>query len=60
MMVIGVLELLTVLHRTDDTVVVVFLATSLAPAKEQKKADQSNETTHGDANDGTSGQHSAV
>ena len=35
MVVVRVLELLTVLHRADDTVVVVFIATSLASSKEQ-------------------------
>ena len=33
------LELLTVLHRADDTVVVVFVA-SLTSTKEQQKADR--------------------
>lgn len=53
------LELLTVLHRADDTVVVVFVA-SLTSTKEQQKADQDNESTNGDANDGAGGQNSAV
>ena len=53
------LELLTVLHRANDTVVVVFVA-SLASTKEQQKADQDNKSTNGDANDSAGGQNSAV
>lgn len=35
MVVPGVLELLAVLHRADDTVITVFVAASLTSTKEQ-------------------------
>ena len=50
-MIVGVLD------RTDDTVVVRFLA--LPSAKDQKKTNQGDETTNGDAYNGTNRQGSA-
>lgn len=49
-MIVGVLD------RTDDTVVVRFLA--LPSAKDQKKTNQGDETTNGDADNGTNRQGS--
>jgi hypothetical protein len=43
-MIVGVLD------RTDDTVVVIL---ALPSAKEQKKTNHGDETTNGDANNGT-------
>ena len=45
------------LDRTDDTVVVRFLA--LPSAKDQKKTNQGDEATNGDADNGTNRQGSA-
>jgi len=58
LMIVGVLELVAILHRIDDTAVVI-LATSLASAKKQKKTNQGDKTTNGDAHNGTNGQGSA-
>jgi hypothetical protein len=58
MMAAGVVMelLMTVLNGTVDTVVVILLAMSLPPAKEQNEANQGDETANGDAHNRPDGQ----